>query len=65
MRQDHVELSVAVIEGLKIDALKCGMHVGRDVVVATDGVLKIAKAINASWAGKLEIATKDLCPPRR
>ena len=33
---------------------------GRDVVVAPDGVVKIAKAIKASWAAKLEIATKQL-----
>ena len=58
--QDRIELSVKVIEGLKDDALKCAMDLGRDVVVAPDGVLRIAKAIKASWAGKLEIATKEL-----
>ena len=59
-KQDLVELSVKVIEGLKDDALKCAMDLGRDVVVAPDGVLRIAEAIKASWAGKLEIATKEL-----
>ena len=58
--QDLVELSVKVIEGLKDDASKCAMDLGRDVVVAPDGVLRIAEAIKASWAGKLEIATKEL-----
>ena len=58
--QDRIELSVKVIEGLKNDALKCAMDLGRDVVVAPDGVLRIAEAIEASWAGKLEIATKEL-----
>ena len=58
--QDRIELSVKVIEGLKDDALKCAMDLGRDVVVAPDGVLRIAEAIKASWAGKLEIATKEL-----
>ena len=57
--QDRIELSVKVIEGLKDDALKCAGS-GRDVVVAPDGVLRIAEAIKASWAGKLEIATKEL-----
>ena len=42
------------------DALKCAMNLGRHVVVAPDGVLRIAEAIKASWAGKLEIATKEL-----
>ena len=32
----------------------------RDVVVARDGVQKIAEAIKASWADKKEIATKEL-----
>ena len=59
-RQDRVELSVKVIEGLKDDALQCAIDLGREVVVAPDGVLKIAEAIKASWAGKLEIATKKL-----
>ena len=45
--QDRIELSVKVIEGLKDDALKCAMDLGRDVVVA-DGVLRIAKATKAS-----------------
>ena len=36
------------------------MDLGRDVVVAPDGFLRIAEAIKASWAGKLEIATKEL-----
>ena len=36
------------------------LNLGRDVVVAPDGVLRIAEAIKASWAGKLEIATKEL-----
>ena len=58
--QDLIELSVKVIEGLKDDALKCDMDLCRDVVVAPDGVLRIAEAIKASWAGKLEIATKEL-----
>ena len=58
--QDRIELSVKVIEGLKDDALKCAMDLGRDVVVAPDGFLRIAEAIKASWAGKLEIATKEL-----
>ena len=58
--QDRIELSVKVIEGLKDDALKCAMDLDRDVVVAPDGVLRIAEAIKASWAGKLEIATKEL-----
>ena len=58
--QDRIELSVKVIEGLKDNALKCAMDLGRDVVVAPDGVLRIAEAIKASWAGKLEIATKEL-----
>ena len=49
--QDRIELSVKVIEGLKDDALKCAMDLGRDVVVALE--------IKASWAGKLEIATKE------
>ena len=49
-----------MIEGLKDDALKCAMDLGRGVVVAPDGVLRIAEAIKASWAGKLEIATKEL-----
>ena len=49
--QDRIELSVKVIEGLKDDALKCAMDLGRDVVVAPDGVLRIAEAIKASWAG--------------
>ena len=57
--QDLIELSVKVIEGLKDDALKCAMDLGRDVVVAPDGVVRIAEAIKASWAGKLEIATKE------
>ena len=57
--QDPIELSVKVNEGLKDDALKCAMDLGRDVVVAQDGVLRIAEAIKASWAGKLEIATKE------
>ena len=35
-------------------------NLDRDVVVAPDGVLRIAEAIKASWAGKLEIATKEL-----
>ena len=50
--QDPIELSVTVIEGLKDDALKCAMDLGRDVVVAPDGVLRIAEAIKTSWAGK-------------
>ena len=58
--QDRIELSVKVIEGLKDDALKCATDLGRDVVVAPDGVLRIAEAVKASWAGKLEIATKEL-----
>ena len=58
--QDLIELSVKVIEGLKDDALKCAMDPDRDVVVAPDAVLRIAEAIKASWAGKLEIATKEL-----
>ena len=49
-----------MIEGLKDDALKCAMDLGRDVVVAPDGVLRIVEAIIASWAGKLEIATKEI-----
>ena len=40
--QDRIELSVKVKEGLKDDALKCAMDLGRDVVVAPDGVLRIA-----------------------
>ena len=36
------------------------MDLGRDVVVAPDGVLRIAETIKASWAGKLESATKEL-----
>ena len=40
--QDRIELSVKVIEGLKDDLLKCAMDLGRDVVVAPDGVLRIA-----------------------
>ena len=58
--QDRIELSVKVIDGLKDDALKCAVDLGRDVVVAPDGVLRIAEAIKASWAGKLEITTKEL-----
>ena len=58
--QDRIELFVKVIEGLKDDALNCAMDLGRDVVVAPDGVLRIAEAIKASWAGKLEIATTGL-----
>ena len=58
--QDRIELSVKVIEGLKDDALKCAMDLGRDVVVTPDGVLRIAEAIKASRAGKLEMATKEL-----
>ena len=58
--QYRIELSVKVIEGLKDDALKCAMGLGRDVVVAPDGVLRIAEAIKTSWTGKLEIATIEL-----
>ena len=39
--QDRIELSVKVIEGFKDDALKCAMDLGRDVVVAPDGVLRL------------------------
>ena len=46
--QDRIELSVKVMEGLKDDALKCAMDLGRDVDVAPDGVLRIAEAIKAS-----------------
>ena len=60
MRQDHIELSARVIEELKKDASKFAMVLSRDVVVASDGVLKMAEAIEASLAGKLEIATKEL-----
>ena len=56
LNQDHMELSVKVIEGFKNGALKCAM----DVVVASDGVLKIAETIKASWAGKLDIVTKEI-----
>ena len=56
MRQDRIELNVKVIRGLNNDALKCAMDLGHDVVA----VLKIAEAIKASSAGKLEIAIKEL-----
>ena len=49
-----------MIEELKNDALKCGMDLGRDEVVAPDGVLKIAEVSKASLADKLEIVTKEL-----
>ena len=52
--QDRIELSVKVIEGLKDDALKCAMDLGRDVVVAPDGVLRIAEAIIASAVRRTE-----------
>ena len=61
MKQGHFELLVQVIEDIKNDALSCAMVFGRGVVVAQVGVLKIAEAINASWAGKLEIITTALC----
>ena len=60
MRQDNIELSVKVIEELKNSAVDCAMDLGRDMVVARRGVLKIAEAIEVSWAGKLEIAAKEL-----
>ena len=37
--QERLELSIKVIEGLKGDALKCAMDLGREEVVAADGVL--------------------------
>ena len=49
-----------MVEGPKDDALKCVMHVGREEVVAADEVLKIAKAIKGSLAGKVETATMKL-----
>ena len=55
-RQDHIELSVKVMEGPKNDALKCAMDSGCGVVVAPHGALTIAEAIKPSWASTLEIA---------
>ena len=36
------------------------MDLGREEVIAADGILKIAQAIKTSRAGKLEIVTKEL-----
>ena len=55
--QDRIELSVKVIEGLKDDALKCAMDLGRDVVVAPDGVLRIAEAIKANSRSQRKSST--------
>ena len=46
--------------GSRTTALKCVINVDRHVAPASNGVLKIAEAIRASRAGKLEIATKEL-----